>query len=220
MKPAWGRGLGLAGVAAYNWWVIVALGGHLLPGPNALFSDLESPGRADTHLLSALDVAAGVLIATGLILRGRRGATGRRPEWPWLLGFAVAGAIGGLFPYTCAEGLSTACRSAEWHLHLPTRHYVHVVSGIAEFGCVTVAVWLARRRSAGGRDPLARTAAAVAWGLLVAYPLLGASYLTDRLGALVEPIFFVCFSAMVLAELYEPAAALAGAGAEEPSGHP
>jgi len=67
---------------------------------------------------------------------------------------------------------------------------------------------------------LARTAAAVAWGLLVAYPLLGASYLTDRLGALVEPIFFVCFSAMVLAELYEPAAALAGAGAEEPSGHP
>jgi hypothetical protein len=39
--------------------------------------------------------------------------------------------------------------------------------------------------------------------LVVAYPLLAASYLTDRMGAFVEPVFFVCFSAMAAVELFE-----------------
>ncbi len=40
--------------------------------------------------------------------------------------------------------------------------------------------------------------------LAVGYPLLGLVYLTDRLGTLVEPVFFVAFSVMVLAVMFEP----------------
>ena len=40
--------------------------------------------------------------------------------------------------------------------------------------------------------------------MLIGYPLLGVAYLTDRFGAFVEPIFFVCFSVMVAIELLEP----------------
>ncbi len=40
--------------------------------------------------------------------------------------------------------------------------------------------------------------------LIVGYPILGLVYLTDRLGTLVEPIFFVAFSVMVLTEVFEP----------------
>ena len=37
--------------------------------------------------------------------------------------------------------------------------------------------------------------------IAVGYPILGLVYLTDRLGAFVEPVFFVAFSAMVLTEI-------------------
>ena len=40
--------------------------------------------------------------------------------------------------------------------------------------------------------------------LAVSYPFLGLVYLTDRLGTFVEPIFFIAFSVMVLAEVFEP----------------
>ena len=39
--------------------------------------------------------------------------------------------------------------------------------------------------------------------MVVAYPLLAVAYITDRFGAFVEPIFFACFSVIVLAELVE-----------------
>jgi hypothetical protein len=45
---------------------------------------------------------------------------------------------------------------------------------------------------------------ATALTMLIGYPLLGIAYLTDRFGAFVEPIFFVCFSVMVAIELFEP----------------
>jgi hypothetical protein len=40
--------------------------------------------------------------------------------------------------------------------------------------------------------------------LAVSYPVLGVVYLTDRLGTFIEPIFFISFSAMLLAEVFEP----------------
>ena len=49
--------------------------------------------------------------------------------------------------------------------------------------------------------------------LVVGYPLLGLVYLTDRLGTLVEPIFFIAFSVMVLTEVFEPI----GRGTASPS---
>ena len=80
-----------------------------------------------------------------------------------------------------------------------------MISGIIEFAAMTTAVchrletnpgrlWLGRRGSVKG----------VAITMLIGYPLLAVAYLTDRFGAFVEPIFFVCFSVMVAIELLEP----------------
>ncbi len=92
----------------------------------------------------------------------------------------------------------------EWHLELPLHHYVHVVSGIIEFATLTVAAIVARRRTRHAGTIESRAYAAVVTSLLVGYPLLALVYLTDRLGTLVEPLFFLTFSAMVVTELFEP----------------
>ena len=118
--------------------------------------------------------------------------------------FAVAGAVGGRYSYACSEGLSATCRSMEWHLRLPVHHYVHIASGIVEFVALTTAAVMAMRRTRGDGTRQARFYAAAVRVLAVCYPLLGVVYLTDRLGILVEPIFFVTFSAVVLVEVFEP----------------
>jgi Protein of unknown function (DUF998) len=202
-----GRLVGLAGLVLYNWWLAVALGwlGHgvLITSPHSLFSDLEAAGRPYAGALRALDVVAGSLILVGLALRGRRGPGGPRREWVLLVVFAGAAVIGGLFPYVCAEGIRASCRAAEWHFHLPWRHYVHVVAGVAEFLAASGATLVAWRRTSGQPGWVARVVRATGVVLVVAYPLIGVSYLTDRLGALVEPLFFVSFSAVVAVELFE-----------------
>jgi hypothetical protein len=197
--------VGIVSVGLYNWWLPVALFTRLLTTPNELFSDLEATGRPDASLLQHLDLAAGIVMVLALVVRGRAGPDGlRRSEWPWLVTYAVAGAVGGRFSYACPEGLSAACRSAEWRLALPPHHYVHVIAGIVEFAAATVAVYLAWKRTRAHDRPTTR---AIRWTgriLVVAYPLLGLSYLTDRLGVFVEPIFFVCFSVVAMVELLEP----------------
>ena len=204
--PAWrtalGRGLGVVGLAGYNWWILVAANGRLIETPNEMFSDLEAVGRPYAALLSRVDAVSGALLVVALLLVGRPIAPGRhRRGWWLLLGFAGAAMLGGLFPYLCPEGLEAACRSAEWGFALSWRHYLHVVSGIVEFACVTAAAVLARRRSRGqpGVGPL--VARAVVTVLTIGYPLLAVTYLTGRLGAFVEPVFFLAFSAVVVAEL-------------------
>jgi hypothetical protein len=196
--------VGVVGVALYNWWLPVAVFSRLLTTPNELFSDLEATGRPDASLLQHLDLAAGIVMVVALLLRGRLGPEGRRSEWPWLLTWAVAGAVGGRFSYACPEGLSAACRSAEWRLALPPHHYVHVIAGIVEFAAATVAVYIAWKRTRTHERPTTRTVRWTGRVLVAAYPLLGLSYLTDRLGVFVEPIFFVCFSVMAMVELLEP----------------
>ena len=190
-------------MVAYNWWVVVPFIPGLMPSPNGFFSDLEATGARDATWMQHSDVAAGVLLVAAFLVRGATGRQGYRPEWKWMVLFAAAGGVGGAFPYACAEGLSATCRSMEWHLQLPFHHYVHVVSGIAEFATMTVAAVLAMQRTRGTGTPVARVYGTLVKGLVVGYPLLGLVYLTDRLGTLVEPIFFVIFSAMVLAEVYE-----------------
>ncbi len=196
--------VGVAGVVAYNWWVVVPFVPGLMPSINGFFSDLEATGRPHAELMSDADLCAGILLVAALLLRGSTAAHGVRREWKWLVAFAVAGAVGGRYPYACSEGLSAACRQLEWHLQLPLHHYVHVVSGIAEFATLTTAAVIAFRRTRDAGTVEAGVYRAVVVTLLIGYPLLGLVYLTDRLGTLVEPIFFVAFSAMVLTELFEP----------------
>jgi Protein of unknown function (DUF998) len=194
---------GLAGVVAYNWWVVVPFVPGLMPSVNGFFSDLEATGRPHAALMSDADMLAGALMIVALLLRGARVQGGARREWKWMVAFAAAGAIGGRFPYACSEGLSATCRRMEWSLQLPVHHYIHVVAGITEFVTLTIAVLIAARRTRTSGTPVARLYATLAKVLVVSYPLLGAVYLTDRLGTLVEPIFFVVFSVMVLAEVFE-----------------
>jgi hypothetical protein len=195
--------IGVVWVALYNWWVPVAFDRRLMTSPDEFFSDLEATGRPDATLLQHLDLAAGLVLVVALLVRGAVGRTGRRSEWPWLLAMAVAGTVGGQFSYACPEGLSASCRAAEWRLALPHHHYVHVLAGIAEFAFGTVAVYKAWQRMRPKEDGLTR---AVRWTgrvLVLAYPFLGIAYLTDRFGAFVEPVFFTCFSVMVVVELLE-----------------
>ena len=195
--------VGAVGIALYNWWIPVAFDRHLMTSPDELFSDLEATGRPDAALLQHLDLAAGIVLLAALLLRGAVGRTGRRPEWPWLLAFAGAGALGGQFSYSCPEGLSASCRAAEWRLALPHHHYVHVAAGIAEFVFGTVAVYLAWQRTRSRESAVTRSIRWTGRTMVVAYPLLAVAYLTDRFGAFVEPIFFTCFSVIVLTELVE-----------------
>jgi hypothetical protein len=195
----------VAGVVAYNWWVVVPFVPGLMPSVNGFFSDLEVAGRPHAALMSDADMAAGVLMVLALLLRGPTARHGVRREWKWMVAFAVAGAVGGRFPYACSEGLSATCRALEWRLQLPLHHYIHVVSGIAEFATLTTAAVIAmvRTRNEGTRE--SRLYAGIVKVLVVSYPFLGLVYITDRLGTFVEPIFFVAFSAMVLVEVFEPA---------------
>jgi hypothetical protein len=207
--PAWrtvlGRCLGVLGLAGYNWWIVVALGGGLIQSPDELFSDLEAVGRPYAGLLSTVDVVSGAAILVALLLVGRPPAGGRhRREWWLLVVFACAAMAGGLFPYLCPEGLDAACRSAEWGFTLSWRHYVHVVAGIVEFAGATSAAVLAWRRTRRRNGVAPVVARVVATVLAVGYPLLAVTYLSGRLGAFVEPFFFLAFSAVVAVELAAP----------------
>jgi len=195
--------VGAVGVALYNWWIPVAFDRHLMSSPDELFSDLEATGRPDAAFLQHLDLAAGIVLLAALLLRGAVGPGGRRAEWPWLLAFAGAGALGGQFSYACPEGLSASCRAAEWRLALPHHHYVHVFAGIAEFVFGTVAVYLAWQRTRPRESAETRAIRWTGRTMVIAYPLLAVAYLTDRFGAFVEPVFFACFSVMLLTELVE-----------------
>lgn len=223
MTPAaWRRpaavAVGAAGIALYNWWVVVAFDGRLMTSPDELFSDLEATGRPDAALLQHLDLVAGLLLVTAFLVRGRRGPSGPRAEWPWLVAFALAGTAGGHFAYACPEGLSAGCRSAEWRLALPAHHYAHVISGILEFTFATVAVYLAWQRTRERERPTTRAVRWTGRALVVAYPFLAVTYLTDRFGAFVEPVFFVCFSVMAAVELLEPDRLTAGTTAMSATG--
>jgi hypothetical protein len=194
----------IAGVAAYNWWVVVPFVPGLMPSVNGFFSDLEATGRPHAALMSDADMVAGLLMVAALLLRGSMAGGGARREWKWMVAFALAGAVGGRFPYACSEGLSATCRNLEWHLQLPVHHYIHVVAGIAEFVTLTTAAIMAMARTRGEGTRESRIYGGVVKALLIGYPFLGAVYLTDRLGTLVEPVFFVAFSVMLLTEVFEP----------------
>ncbi len=196
--------LGPIGVVLYNWWVYVLVATSVLTNTDEFFSDLEATGRPDATLFQHLDLAAGVVMVVAIVLRGPWGPKGRRREWPWLVAFAVAGGLGGHFSYACPEGLSATCRSAEWHLRLPLYHYLHIALGVIEFAMMTIAVYVAWKRTCDEATWVARAVKGTAVAMLVGYPLMAVAYLANEFGALIEPIFFVAFSVMVMVELFEP----------------
>jgi hypothetical protein len=195
--------VGIAGLAVYNWWVVVPFVHGMLPSANGFFSDIEASDLPHASLLQHLDLLSGVLLLAALALRGSAGPRYRGREWGWLVGFAVAAGAGGKFSYACSSGLSAVCRSQERHLQLPAHHYIHMLSGILEFATITMAVYLAVRRTRDQSNWPARIYRAVFRLFAVAYPLLGLAYLTDRLGAFIEPVFFLSFTLVIVTHLFE-----------------
>jgi Protein of unknown function (DUF998) len=197
--------LGVAGVAAYNWWILVPLKPGLMTSPDELFSNLEVTGQPYATLMQHADLAAGCLLLAAFAVTGP--ARSRR-EWVAMLAFAAASALGGLYPEVCADGISATCRRLEWRFELPASQYVHIVAGVAEFAAITIALLCALRRTKHRRTRPARVYRALGRAALIGYPLLGAAYLSDRLGGIMEAVFFTGFTVMVITELAERTAAL------------
>jgi hypothetical protein len=88
-------------------------------------------------------------------------------------------------------------------LELPFHHYMHVLLSAVEFLSVTAALLLAWRRT---RRSNLQTGEARAFRWLtgvvvIGYLPLAVAYFSDRLAALVEPVFFLAFSLAVLTEV-------------------
>jgi hypothetical protein len=206
---------GTVGLIGYNWWLLVPLKPGLMTSPDELFSNLEVSGHPYAAAMQHADLASGLLLLAAFWVIGPGTSRDERREWLAMLGFAVAGAAGGLFPEVCADGVNAVCRQLEYRFELPISQYVHVVAGILEFAAITLAVLWAARRT---RRLFTRPAAAyraLAAGALAAYPLLGAAYLLDRFGGLMEIVFFVGFTVMVITQLAERTTA-ARAAARDP----
>jgi hypothetical protein len=204
-----------------------------MSSPDELFSNLEVSGQPYASVMQHADLASGLLLLAAFAIAGHEPSRRGRLEWLSMLGFALAGGIGGLFPEVCADGVNAVCRRLEYRLELPASQYIHMVTGIIEFAAITLALLLATRRTrqaagdqpdgrvvggsvvggsvVGGSVPGARAATSyrlLAVGALVGYPLLGAAYLTDRFGGIMEAFFFAGFSIMVITELAERTAAI------------
>jgi Protein of unknown function (DUF998) len=199
--------LGLAGVVAYNWWLLVPLKPGLMTSPDELFSNLEVTGQPYATLMQHADVASGLLLLAAFAVTGPVRA---RRDWLAMLAFAAAGALGGLYPEVCADGISATCRRLEWRFELPATQYIHMAAGIAEFAAITIALLYALGRTKDRRGRPARVYRGLARSALIGYPLLGATYLSDRLGGIMEAVFFIGFTVMVITELAERTAALHG----------
>lgn len=208
--------LGIAGLAAYNWWLLVPLKPGLMTSPNELFSNLEVSGQPYATAMQHADLAAGLLLIAAFWAAGHGTSRAARREWLSILVFAAAGALGGLFPEVCADGVNAACRRQEYRFELPASQYIHMAAGILEFAAITAALLYAVRRTR--HEPTLPAAAyrALAVAALVAYPLLGAGYLFDRFGGVMEAVFFTGFALMVITQLAERSAVARAASRDVP----
>jgi hypothetical protein len=194
---------GIAGMAAYNWWVLVPLRPGLMRSPNELFSNLEVTGQPYAAAMQHADLLSGLLLMAAFLAAGSGSIAGGCREWLGMMIFSAAGAASGAFPEICADEVSARCRALEWHFQLPLQQYLHIAAGIAEFAAITAALVFAVQRTRAERTGAARAYRWLAAGAAAAYPLLGLAYLTSRLGSVIEAVFFLGFTVMVLTQLTE-----------------
>jgi hypothetical protein len=114
--------LTVAGLVAYNWWLLVPLKPGLMSSPDEFFSNLEVSGRPYAALMQHADLLSGLLLLAAFAVVGSRSVAGARREWLAMLVFAASGAVGGLFSQACADGISASCMSKEWHRRVRWHH--------------------------------------------------------------------------------------------------
>ena len=206
---------GIAGLALYNWWVLVPFRPGLLRSPNELFSDLEVRGQPFASAMQHADLFSGLLLMAAFLTVAVAGARAHWGEWAGMMVSAAAGSAGGAFPEGCADGLSAVCHQRELSFSLAPHDYIHDVAGVFELAGVTVTLVLAYRRTRGDRTGAARTYRTLGRVALAAYPLLVLAYLTNRLGAIIEPVLFIGFTVIVVTQLAERTASI-GDGIRSP----
>jgi hypothetical protein len=199
--------LGIAGLLVYNWWVLVPLKPGLMRSPSELFSNLEATGQPFATVMQRADLISGLLLLSAFLVAGSGSVPGARREWLGLMTFGAAVAAGGIFPETCADGINATCRTMELTFRLPADQYLHIVAGIFEFGGITAALLFAARRTRGEHTRSARVYRRLTLAAYVAYPLLGVIYAVNRLGGIMEALFFVGFTAIAATQLCERARA-------------
>jgi Protein of unknown function (DUF998) len=172
-----------------------------MTSPDELFSNLEVTGQPYAALMRNADIAAGILLLAAFVAAWHGRSSAERGERLAMLAFAAAGSLGGLFPEACTDGISAACRRMEWRFELPAAQYMHDVAGILEFAAVTIALASAVIRTRRQSTAAARSYRRLAAGAAIAYPLLGASYLVNRMGGVMEAVFFTGFTIMVVTVL-------------------
>lgn len=204
--------LAVAGLIAYNWWLLVPFKPGLMTSPNELFSNLEVNGQPYATAMQHADLLSGILLFAAFVVAGRTTIAAGRRDWLAMLVFALGGAGGGLFPEVCADGISAVCRQQEWHFQLPASQYIHIVAGIVEFTGITVALFVAIRRTRASQSRTARLYRRIGTGALICYPLLGLAYLLNRMGGVMEAVFFIGFTVMVVTWMAERLAHRAPAG--------
>lgn len=200
-KVAWT--LGIAGLLAYNWWILVPLRPGLMHSPNELFSNLEVSGQPLATAMQHADLLSGLLLLGAFLVVGSRSIPDARRESLAMMAFAATAALGGIFPEMCADETNAVCRKMEWTFRLPLDQYLHIVAGIVEFGGITAALLFAFQRTRGEQTHSATVYRILTRGAFGAYAFLGLAYVLDRLGGIVEAIFFLAFTIMVLVQLFE-----------------
>ena len=194
---------GITGLLSYNWWVLLPLRPGLLRSPRELLSDLEVTGQPFAAAMQHVDTLASLLLMAAFLLAGSRSVARGWREWVAMMIFAASGTFGGVFPEACADGINAVCRAKELKFQLSVDQYLHIAAGIFEFASITLALLFAFRRTRGETTRAANTYRHLARSAWVAYPLLGAAYLLNRLGVVMEILFFIGFTVMVLTQLLE-----------------
>jgi hypothetical protein len=170
---------------------------------NELFSDLEIDGRPYSVAMQHADLAAGALLLIAFLILGSKRRINNFKEWLYMVIFSIGGAIGGIFSESCSDTTSAVCRHEEIRLQLPTHHYLHIAAGIVEFGSITVALYLARKRTRNQKTQVSRVYSILAKCALFGYPLLILAYLTNYFGGFIEMFFFLAFTVIVVTQLWE-----------------
>src|ERR1017187_10456686 len=197
---------GIAGLLAYNWWVLVPFRPGLMRSPSELFSNLEVTGQPFATAMQHADLLSGLFLLGSFLAAGSRSIPGGRRDWLAMMVFAAAGALGGLFPEVCADEISARCRTMEWDFQLPLHQHLHIATGIFEFGGITVALLLACQRTRNERARTARVYRNLARAA-------AAAYLLNRLGGVVEAVFFTGFTVMAATRVGRKRTFLAGLAA-------
>ena len=197
---AWLSAIG--GLLAYNWWVLVPLKPGLLRSPDEFFSNLEVAGQPYATVMQHLDVLSGLLILAAFAMAG-------------FAAYATATGSGSAYRLRDRRAdrrpVSAGLRGrGQRRLHgrraafpVPLTQYVHDGAGIVEFVGITLALLLAVRRTSSQRTATASTYRALAIGAAVMYPVLGLTYMINKLGAVIEGVFFAGFAVMVVVQIHE-----------------